>query len=90
MSNTVHKITIKELFERPEIRNDFSGNEAWMNKMTDAELDEYDKEIRQMCIEDGVEEKYPDLNAAMLSRYIDRGIIYNLFYLVKKKQNENE
>ena len=76
-----YSITILELLERPDIRDDFRDSDAWMNKMTDEELDQFDEESRQMCIEEGVEEKYPDMNAALISKQIDRGILYKLFQM---------
>jgi hypothetical protein len=76
-----YTITIKELINRPIIRNDF--DEEWMNKMTDDELSQFDKESYDLCIEEGVLEKYPDINAACLSKHIDRDILYNLFKLTK-------
>ena len=70
-----------ELLERPNIRDNFEDNDVWMNKMTDEELDQFDSESRQMCIEEGIEEKYPDINASILSKHIDRGILYKLFQM---------
>lgn len=71
-----YSITIKELLERPIIRNDY--NEEWMNKMTDEELSKFEKESYQICIENGTPEKFPDINAACLSKHIDRNILYEL------------
>jgi len=50
-----------------------------MNKMTDDELSQFDKESYELCLKEEVLEKYPDINAACLSKHIDRGILYNLF-----------
>ena len=72
----VYSITIQELLERPIIRNDY--NEEWMNKMTDEELNQFDKETYQICIENGTPEKFPDINAACLSKFVDRNILYKL------------
>lgn len=71
-----YSITIQEIIKRSIIRNDF--DEEWMNKMTDEELSQFDKESYKICIEEGTVEKYPDINAACLSKHIDRGILYNL------------
>jgi hypothetical protein len=35
-----------------------------MNKMTDDELSQFDKEIYDICIEEGTPEKYTDINSA--------------------------
>ena len=74
-----YSITIQELIKRPIIRNDF--DEEWMNKMTDDELSQFNKESYDICIKEGTLEKYPDINAACLAKHIDRGILYNLFKL---------
>jgi hypothetical protein len=74
-----YSITIQELLERPIIRNDY--NEEWMNKMTDEELNQFDEETYQICIQEGTPENYPDINAACLSKHIDRNILYELFKL---------
>jgi hypothetical protein len=71
-----YTITIQELLERPIIRNEF--DEEWMNKMTDDELNQFDKETYQMCIDEGTPSIYPDMNAAHLSKHIDRNILYKL------------
>ena len=77
-----YSITLNELLDRPIIRHDF--DEEWMNKMTDEELSQFDNESYKMCIEEGIEEKYPDINAACLSKHIDRSILYKLFKESKK------
>ena len=74
-----YTITIQELIKRPTIRTDF--DEEWMNKMTDEELSQFDKESYDMCIKDGTPEKYPDINAACISKHIDRCVLYELFKL---------
>jgi hypothetical protein len=84
MNKGVYSITIQDLLERPIIRNDFE--EEWMNKMTDEELSQFDKESYQLCLEEGTPEKYPDINAACLSKHIDRSILYKII----KEENVNE
>lgn len=34
---------------------------------------------KKSTIEEGVEDKFPDINAAVLSKHIDRCILYKLF-----------
>ena len=80
--NNNYSITINDLIDRPIIRHDW--NEEWMNKMTDEELAQFDKESYQFCLNEGVQEKYPDINAACLSKHIDRSILYKLI-----KENGN-
>lgn len=72
----MYSISLKELLERPIIRTDF--DEEWMNKMTDEELKQFDKETYQLCLEGGTPEQYPDINSACLSKHIDRCILYKL------------
>ena len=84
MDKRVYSITIQDLLERPIIRNDFE--EEWMNKMSDEELSQFDKESYQLCLEEGTPEKYPDINAACLSKHIDRSILYKIV----KEANVNE
>ncbi len=76
MERTVYGLTVAELLERPIIRNDFT--DEWMNKMTDEEIRQYDKETYQICIENGTPKKFPDLNAACLGKGVDRSIMYNM------------
>jgi len=80
-----YSISIDDLLNRDDIRSDFSGNESWMNKLTDAEIEQFYLEAREMCINESVKEKFPDINAALLAKVIDRGILYKLF-----KMNEDE
>ena len=81
----LYTISIDELIERPIIRNDFNGkDEEWMNKMTDDEYEQFYEESYQMCLAEGTPEKCPDINAACLSKHIDRCILYELFKERKK------
>jgi hypothetical protein len=88
--STEFSISVQELLERPDIRNDYEGNEAWMNKMTDEELNQFDKECREMCSESGIPKTYPEMNAAVMSKYIDRGIMYKLLLTEKTKNSSLE
>jgi len=78
-NKTQYSISINELIRMPDIRNDFTDNDIWMNKLTNEQLDQFDREARNICIEEGVENKYPDMNVAIVAKYIDRGILYKLF-----------
>ena len=80
-NKTQYSISIDELIRMPDIRNDFTGNDIWMNKLTNEQLDQFDQEARNMCIEEGVPNKYPDMNSALFAKYIDRGILYRIFTL---------
>ena len=75
----IYSLTIEELINRPIIRSD-QGYE-YMNKMTDVEIQIFDREIEQILIEDDIQKVYPDWNASVLSKYIDFEILYNLFKL---------
>lgn len=74
-----YSITIEELIKRPIIRND--NSEEFLNKMTDEEIKQWEKEVELNLLEEGVVQKFPDWNAAFLAKTIDRGILYNLFKL---------
>lgn len=74
-----YSISLEELIHRPSIRNDYDGDGIWMNKMTDEEYNQFNEESRKICIEEGVEDKFPDINSAVLSKHIDRCILYKLF-----------
>jgi len=52
-----------------------------MSKKTDAEMLEWDAEVKQILIAEGVPEKYPDWNAAIMAKVIDSEILYELFEL---------
>ena len=72
-----YSVTIQELIKMPIIRNDFY--DEWMNKMSDCELTQYDKETYELCLNDGVLDKFPDMNIARLTKLIDRNILYEIF-----------
>ena len=71
--NNNYSTTIQELLQRPIIRNEFNE-----------ELTKFDEESYQICLEDRTPEKYPDINAACLSKHIDRDILYNILKESKK------
>lgn len=75
----IYSLTIEELINRPIIRSD-QGYE-YLNKMTDVEIQIFDREIEQILIEDNVPKQYPDWNVSVMSKYIDFDILYNLFKL---------
>jgi 16S rRNA C967 or C1407 C5-methylase (RsmB/RsmF family) len=72
-----YSITIKELIKRPIIRNDQPTE--FLNKMTDNEIEQWEKEVEQELLENGVKRKFPDWNAEFLSKTIDMRIFYKLF-----------
>lgn len=72
-----YTIGIEELVKRPIIRND--RPEEFLNKMTDDEIRQWEIEVEQNLLEEGVVQKFPDWNAAFLAKSIDRSILYNLF-----------
>lgn len=80
-----YTIGIEELINRPIIRNDKS--EEFLNKMTDDEIMQWEVELEQVLLEEGIEKKYPDWNSSFMAKVIDRGILYNLFLL---KNNESK
>ncbi len=72
-----YTIGIEELIKRPIIRND--RPEEFLNKMTDEEIKQWEKEVELILLEEGTVQKFPDWNAAFLAKSIDRGILYDLF-----------
>lgn len=70
-------ITIEELINRPNIRNDHKMF-TWENKMTYKEIAEMYNEWRDNLIKEGVSNKFPDMNSALLAKHIDRDILYKL------------
>ena len=68
---------MEELIARPIIRND--NVYEFLNKMTDEEIDQWDKEVAEILKEEKVPEIFPDWNAAYLAKTIDRQILYELF-----------
>ena len=83
MAKNKFTITVGDLLDRPVIREDYTGHDVWMNKMTDKELAQWDKEAYAFAIAEGTPNKFPDLNAAHLSKHIDRGILYKLMTSAK-------
>jgi len=71
-----YTVSIRDLVRRPLGRVDLA--EEWMNKMTDEEIKQWEKELTEEMIDDGHKQKFPDWNASFLARTIDRGIIYTL------------
>jgi hypothetical protein len=69
-------IKIEELIKRPIIRDDKS--EEFLNKMNDDEIKQWEDEIEQKLLLEGVPQKFPEWNAAFMSKEIDMGILYNL------------
>ena len=73
-----HTISMQELICRPIIRND--NPEDFLNKMTDEEIKQWKFETEESLIEEGILRKFPDWNAAYLTKVIDAGILYKLLY----------
>ena len=74
-----YTLKIEELIKRPIIRSD--NAEEFLNKMTDEEIRQWEKEVEDNLLEAGVVQKFPDWNAEFLAKTIDRAILYNLFKL---------
>jgi hypothetical protein len=72
-----HTLKIGELIKKPIIRNDNAYE--FLNKMTDKEIKQWDKETVQMLKDEKVPEVFPDWNSAYLAKLIDAQIIYELF-----------
>lgn len=77
----VYTLPIHELVDRPIIRDTF--NEEWMNKMTDEEHTQREEDAMEIVLAKGVLNKFPDINAALLSEHIDTTVLYKLFKTAK-------
>lgn len=76
-----HSLAIKELVSRSIIRDDYSL--GVFNKMTDEEIRVWDKETKYILLKEGIEETFPDWNAAILAKSIDWNILYKIIELNK-------
>ena len=76
MKRKTHTLTMKDLLSRPIIRNDKMFE--WMNKMTNEELIQHNKEVQEMK---------PKKNNDFfeMAHDIDLDILYNIF---KMRTNE--
>jgi hypothetical protein len=83
--NKTYTISIIELLDRPIIRND--QQYEWMNKMTDEELDNWQKESIEI-IKDTTE-NYEVYNGNwmldLISKHIDRDILYRIMKMDEGK-----
>jgi len=72
-----YTLTIKDLLERPIIRND--SDFEFMNKMTDDEIAIWKSEAETMLAEDLIFKNNPDFEIEFFHKMIDRDILYNIF-----------
>jgi hypothetical protein len=72
-----YTITIKDLLERPIIRND--SDFEFMNKMTDDEIAVWKSEAETLLAEDMIFKNNPDFEIEFFHKMIDRDILYNIF-----------
>ena len=72
-----YTLTIKDLLERPIIRND--SDFEFMNKMTDDEIAVWKSEAETMLAEDLIFKNNPDFEIEFFHKMIDRDILYNIF-----------
>ena len=81
-----YTINLKELIARPVIRNDNTYD--FLNKMTDEEINQWDKEVSEILKEEKVPEMFPDWNAAYIAKLVDRQILYELFFTSNSSQEK--
>jgi hypothetical protein len=74
-----YSISIMELLDRPIIGNRYALE--FMNKMTEEENIQYEKELNVIMRESKTPEKYPDWNSEYLAKTIDRQILYDVLKL---------
>lgn len=71
-----YTIGLEELIKRQIVRTDQSYE--FLNKMTDVEIRQWEKEVEQSLLEAGTVKKFPDWNAAFLSKTIDKHTMYTI------------
>ena len=76
-----YTIDLKELVSRTKVRNDNCYD--FYNKMTDEEIKQFEIEVKNNLLDDGVKKVFPDWNVAYMSKIIDTDILYNLIKLGK-------
>ena len=81
-----YSLKFDELLKRPIIRNDQMFE--FLNKMTDEEIKQWDKEVELTLKEEKVPNVYPDWNAAYYAKLVDRDILYRLFQKGSQKDYE--
>ena len=72
-----HTIDIRELVSRQTIRTDKMYE--FLNKMTDEEIAQYDKETDLILLNENTIQRFPDWNYAITSKNIDSEIMYKIF-----------
>jgi hypothetical protein len=84
-----YTITLNELIERPVIRDDKFLE--YLNKMTDGEIKQFENEIEEVLIKDDETKRvFPDWNVAILAKLIDREILYEVFKLHERMDDNNK
>jgi len=81
-----YSISIKELLSRPNINEGIFPE--FYNKMSNEEVHQFQNEVIKNAIENGVPNKFPDMNAAIMAAEIDRDILINLFKLSEENINK--
>ena len=76
----IYSLTLEELMWRPIIRSDY--NDEWLNKMTDDEIRQFNKEVEEIISKLPLEEQY----FADTSLIVDRNILYKIFMIDKPRQ----
>jgi hypothetical protein len=80
-----YTLTIKDLLERPVIRND--SDFEFMNKMTDDEIAAWKSEAETILAEDLIFKNNPDFEMEFFHKMIDRDILYNI---IKEEIDSNK
>lgn len=72
----MYSISINQLIFRPVIRDD--RPHEFLNKMTDDEINIWEREVEAILEKEGIPQIFPEWNAAFLAKSIDRDILYKL------------
>jgi hypothetical protein len=81
-----YSLTFTELLKRPVIRDDQIAE--FLNKMTDKEIKQWDKEVELTLEEEKIPKVFPDWTAAYYAKIVDRDILYRLFKEGSQKDYE--
>jgi hypothetical protein len=78
-NNRQYSLSVQELIKRPLQRNDQPYE--FMNKMNDEEIEQFEKEVKVYMELDNVSKIFPEYNAELIARFINRDIIYKVFQM---------
>ena len=82
-----HKLSLYTIVKREAIRTDQIFD--WLNRMTDDEIEEYYDELYAELKRIGVKQEFPQWQSTLMSKDIDRDIVYRVIRNEIQIQKEN-